>query len=98
MQVIIARQRAGEQVRLTQNLEAIADARAIAKHKDEFENMGKLKIEKSIQNKGSGFACKMRKDDDNPFIYERKEMKLYSRDDDIKALYQSFLINAKLIF
>jgi predicted oxidoreductase len=38
--------------------EAIADAEEIADHKDQFENMGKLKIETTIKVKGKGFACK----------------------------------------
>ena len=38
----------------------------------------------------------MRKDDQCPFIHEKKEIKIYKRDDDIKSLSESFLINAQL--
>ena len=41
---------------------SIEDARDITKHKDDFENMGKLKIEKGIKIKGSGFSCKMKQE------------------------------------
>ena len=58
--------------------------------------MGKLKIEKSIKIKGWGFACKMRKDHECPFIREKKAIKIYNRDDDAKSITDSFLINAQL--
>jgi hypothetical protein len=57
---------------------AIADAEEIYDNKDDFENMGKLKIEHTIKVKGKGFACK-EKDDDSPepFMYEKKKIKIY---------------------
>ena len=76
--------------------EAIADAREITKHKGELENMGKLKIEKNIKIKGLCFSYKSRKDDQFPFMHEKKEIQIYNRDDDINSIKNSFLINAQL--
>ena len=77
--------------------EAIADALEITNHKDDFDHMGKLKIEDKIKcSKGWGFACKRRKADQIPFLQERHPVKVYNRNDNIKDITDSFLINAKL--
>ena len=56
-----------------------------------------MKIERGIKcSKGWGFACKRRKRDQIPFLQERHPSKVYARSDDIKAITNSFLIQAQI--
>ena len=74
--------------------EAIEEAIRVTEIKDNVEAIGKLRLERTVKVKGMPFElCSEQRE---PYFVEKKETKIYKREDNVTEIQESFLINAKL--